>query len=307
VIASTLAAIAWDPEIRNILGLLTGLILLCGSVYLLLATNTGARLGLLITLAGLFGWMTIMGIIWWIYGIGMLGEAAHWQVRDIFTGEPSVSAIEPVHRLPERELMPDPGTVVESDTDLAAEFEGRFPTLGDLIEVDPSLVESLELDDRLNGWELLATADSQRGDAVASADAALGGEGQDIFTSTSDYKVIDVFSYGGKPRLEEGASLVERVKHKLLSIWHWQHPTHYAVVQVQPVEPVEVEVGEAPPTPQVDPDAPVFSVVLERDLGDRRFPAAMVTLAFGLLFLLTCWRLHERDKLIAARRRAATS
>ena len=37
-----------------------------GSVYLLLATNIGARLGLLVALAGLFGWLTILTLTWWI-------------------------------------------------------------------------------------------------------------------------------------------------------------------------------------------------------------------------------------------------
>ena len=37
-----------------------------GSIYLLLATNIGARLGLLVVLAGLFGWLSILTLTWWI-------------------------------------------------------------------------------------------------------------------------------------------------------------------------------------------------------------------------------------------------
>ena len=38
-----------------------------GSVYLILGTNIGARLGFLVALCGLAGWMALMGGIWWIY------------------------------------------------------------------------------------------------------------------------------------------------------------------------------------------------------------------------------------------------
>ena len=47
---------------------------LCGSVYLLLATNLGARLGFLVALAASFGWLVLMGTVWWIYGIGLQGQ-----------------------------------------------------------------------------------------------------------------------------------------------------------------------------------------------------------------------------------------
>ncbi len=77
-----LAGIAWDPQIRGFLAVLVGVVVLMGSVYLLLGTNIGARLGFLIALSALFGWCTIMGLTWWVYGtIGMLGEAPRWEVH----------------------------------------------------------------------------------------------------------------------------------------------------------------------------------------------------------------------------------
>jgi hypothetical protein len=84
-----LALVSWDPEIRNILSLGVGIGVLVGSVVLLLSTNTGPRTGLLIGLASLLGWMTIMGMIWWMYSGspaslgGMKGTAAHWRVVDV--------------------------------------------------------------------------------------------------------------------------------------------------------------------------------------------------------------------------------
>ena len=68
---SALLSITWEPEIRGILTVIIGTVALCGSVYLLLGTNIGVRLGFLVSMAGLFGWMMCMGIIWMSYGIGL--------------------------------------------------------------------------------------------------------------------------------------------------------------------------------------------------------------------------------------------
>ena len=52
---TSVLAFGWNPEIRGILFLVVGIVVLMGSVYLLLGTNLGARLGFLVTLAALFG------------------------------------------------------------------------------------------------------------------------------------------------------------------------------------------------------------------------------------------------------------
>ncbi|MFM8390047.1 MAG: hypothetical protein ACKOA5_12450, partial [Actinomycetota bacterium] len=76
---STLLAVGWEPEIRGALTVIIGVVALMGSVYLILGTNMGARLGLLVALAGLFGWMATMGAIWWTYGIGLKGREPTWK------------------------------------------------------------------------------------------------------------------------------------------------------------------------------------------------------------------------------------
>mgnify|MGYP006286612947 CR=1 FL=1 len=60
------AGLAFDPGIRGILVVMVGVAVLIGSVYLILSTNLGNRLGLLVALAGLFGWLTILTLVWWI-------------------------------------------------------------------------------------------------------------------------------------------------------------------------------------------------------------------------------------------------
>ena len=81
-----LAGLAWDPEIRGFLAVLAGGITWMGSVWLLLSTNSGPRLGTLLALAGFFAWMAIMGSIWWIYGIGWVGDAPVWEQVEIVEG-----------------------------------------------------------------------------------------------------------------------------------------------------------------------------------------------------------------------------
>ncbi|MGH9271310.1 MAG: hypothetical protein ACRDZ2_08545, partial [Ilumatobacteraceae bacterium] len=75
---SSLLAIGWEPELRGILIVIIAVVTLCGSVYLVLATNLGARLGFLVALAGLAGWMVLLGIVWMIYGIGLQGPLPSW-------------------------------------------------------------------------------------------------------------------------------------------------------------------------------------------------------------------------------------
>ena len=111
-----------------------------------------------------------------------------------------------------------------------------------------------------------------------------------MFESQHDYLLVDVYSFGGKPQREDD-SLIGRVAHKLSTIFKFRHPTHYAVVQVRRRRGGRDVPGVAPPHPEVDEDAPVLSVVMVRDLGDKRFPAAMTTISVGLALrpvLLDC-------------------
>ena len=74
----SILAIAWEPEIRGLLTVIIAVTVLCGSIYLIMATNMGARLAFLVVLAGLFGWLFLMGLTWWIYGIGLKGPDPTW-------------------------------------------------------------------------------------------------------------------------------------------------------------------------------------------------------------------------------------
>ena len=88
--------------------------------------------------------------------------------------------------------------------------------------------------------------------------------------------------------------------HKLKStFWELRHPPRFAIIQVQRVIEQEAEPGQPPPTPTADETKPPVSVVMERNLGDVRFPAAMLTISSGIMFWILCTALHRRDQRVA--------
>ena len=80
--------------IRGLLVVLVGVVVLMGSTYLILATNSGFRTGGMLALTGFFGWMTIMGFIWVLYGIGLQGRLPSWHVFEINRGRGAVRLVE---------------------------------------------------------------------------------------------------------------------------------------------------------------------------------------------------------------------
>jgi hypothetical protein len=84
---ATLLAISWQPEIRGISVVVIGAVVLMGSVYFILTTNLGSRLGFLVSLAALSSWLMLMGIFWLVYGIGLKGKDPSWVGKEIIGTE----------------------------------------------------------------------------------------------------------------------------------------------------------------------------------------------------------------------------
>lgn len=82
-----LSALEWDPTVRGLLILVTAIAILPGSVFLLLSTNLGARLGFLIAITTFFGWMTVQGLVWWVFAQGNRGNQPHWEPNEVITGD----------------------------------------------------------------------------------------------------------------------------------------------------------------------------------------------------------------------------
>lgn len=259
----TVAAIGWEPEIRGALTVVLSVAILCGSVYLILATNTGARLGFLLAFTGLMGWMLLMGILWTIYGIGLIGDAPTWVVSEVVIGD-----------------------ISQAETE-----------------------EARSLDD----WSELPPGDGDRGDAQAAADDFIANNGQDVFgPEVPSLITVAAYDRGGKDELEANPPCSphrpstydgcwDRIVHKLETTFVQPlHPTHYAVIQVQPAS---VEQG-APSATEADPSSPEVSLIMVRDLGDRRLPPILVTVFSGIMFALGAWQLHRRDRQAMAARAA---
>lgn len=285
----TLAGIAWDPQIRGFLALGVGVVVLMGSVYLLLVTNIGLRLGFLLASAAFFGWMTIMGGVWWVYGtIGMLGEAPHWEVTEVAYPGTADAALDEAHGLDTSALPP-----AEELNDMPDE---------ELAEV------RADLEATLDGWRLLPESNPSFGEAKAAVDAYItehpisdvGDPELKGLDAPNEYVTAYSLERGGKTQLPEDPSRWDRLYNKLKTTFgELRHPAHHALIQVQPVIPQEVVPGEPPPSPKADPDEPVLSVIMVRDLGDVRFPGAMLTLFSGIMFGVLCVQLHRRDQRVA--------
>lgn len=258
-LAMTFAGISWKPEIRGVLTVAIAVTILCGSVYLLLATNVGSRLGFLVALTGLMGWMVILGSVWWMYGKGPLGEAPSWRVIEINEGDLAQAQLQ--------EVAGDPD---------------------------------------LSTWRELPSGDADRAEAQATVDAELTVSDLAQFESTSDYVAIDAWAFGGKPPRTD-QSLIGRVQWAITDAFRVDNPTHYAIIQVQPSINTQPLPGQAPPTPTADPSQPVISVIMVRDLGDLRFPPALVTIGSLIIFLVLCNVLHRRDKLANEHREQAAA
>ncbi len=77
----------WNPTILGVLVVLSAIGLFCGSAYLLLATNLGARLGFLVAFASLTGFMVLLTTLWWTSGNSGIdpphGRSPSWKVIEI--------------------------------------------------------------------------------------------------------------------------------------------------------------------------------------------------------------------------------
>lgn len=263
---ASLLAIAWDPVITGYLAVGISVIVLIGSVYMLLATNLGTRLGFLVSLAGLAGWMFLMGIIWWVYGIGLIGDAPNWRAIQVTTNA-SASPIEDVRGL--------------ADLPLDAGAPGDWTLLGD--------IESGDLFAAADAAVVCNAGDARRLDSVNTC----------LVELASDLEHHRAFEIGGERFRPLGIPDNAFTQFFIPS----RGRPHYSVVQVQQFASAEaVPLNSDAPIPDrvVDEAAPIVNVVMVRDQGNLRFPPFLVTLGSGFIFFLTAWQLHRRDLVLMA-------
>ena len=90
----------WNPTILGVLVVLSAIGLFCGSVYLLLSTNLGARLGFLVAAASFTGFMVLLSTLWWTSGNSGIdpphGKSPSWKVIEV-VNDPQEAKTAAVH------------------------------------------------------------------------------------------------------------------------------------------------------------------------------------------------------------------
>ena len=293
--AHLLGIVSWDPVLTGYLAVIIGIAVLCGSVYLLLATNLGVRLGFLVAWTGLWGWMLLMSIVWWVFGIGWIGSQPGWNVLQT-TSSPETVLIDEVRQLQGVPVDRPPSGWIQ----IVAEDSSDEDTEE---AVDPEIVQAqayaADARSAADGHVVCDDADSRRLLAVNSC----------LFSAVDQYKTHRVLIRGGERYRPLGIPDNVITQYFLPS----RGRPHYAVVQIQPYQPrVDIDPNLfgndgkiVVPEPQIDANEPVYSVVLVRDHGSVRLRPALLTIFSALLFGLGCYHLHRRDQAIWAVREAA--
>ena len=261
---SAMLAVGWEPWLRGVLVTIIMVAVLCGSTYIILATNLGGRLGFLVALSGLAGWMFIMGAIWWAYGQGLKGDEPSWQ--------PVAGST----------VIRDPGRLDEVGI-----LDTSFESTGDPVEDAATVQELLQTD----GWAKLDPALPSFQQAGSSGSVMLEESGA---FEAGQFAVVAVYDRGGEAFPKFGPV-------DFAAFWH--NP-YYAVVEVAPLVPQRAEPGRAPARPIIDTSRSHEYVYMIRDLGNKRVPSAIVCISSLVIFLITVWLLHRRDHFVVRNRAA---
>jgi len=263
---SALLAVNWEWELRGTLIVIIAVSVLCGSIYMILGTNMGARLGFLVALTGLFGWMFIMGAIWWTYGKGLLGDDPTWQP---VAGKTLVR---------DSAKLPSVGVL-----------DAPYSPTGDHASDAKEITELLKGD----GWKKLDSALPSFQQAGSAGTVMVEESGA---YAAGEFVVVNVFEKGG----ERSPTFWD----DRIDFLAFFHKPHYALVEIAPLVPQRTEPGRAPARAVIDTSRPHEFVYMIRDMGDKRVPAAQICILSLIVFLLLCWLLHNRDKRVAENRAA---
>jgi len=273
---------SWDPQVRGLVIVLIAVVVLPGSVFLITSTNVGARLGFMITIAGLSGFCMLLGILWSLNAGGLVGRTPSWKPAELVIGPP--------------------GAAISDGTD------GLPMKIGD----PPA-----------NGWRELPLGDPIRGDATAAADKILAPDNSKVpegqtraapkfqppFSSSTGYVQLDGYQKGGS---DTGVWFKIR-NHRFFKQGPWYNPVgwfrapaNHVVITVQKVAP-KLNKDDLTEKPAADESQPPQTLVLLRDRGSLRFPPVMFAVFWGLVFAVTTWSLHQRDKEIMAKKASGSS
>jgi hypothetical protein len=106
----------WNPTILGVLVVISAIMLFCGSVYLLLATNLGARLGFLVAAASLTGFLVLLSILWMTTFTPLespKGRDSSWKVKEVVTApaDSKITKVQDIQRTGEKIGTEDLATI----------------------------------------------------------------------------------------------------------------------------------------------------------------------------------------------------
>jgi hypothetical protein len=242
--------LSWDPALKGILVVLVGCVVLFGSVWLILSTNTGPRLGMLLSLSAFFGFMSILTMYWWVSppGNGPRGMDPSWHAIEVYyhqaDGKQGPARTHEVNELPGPTEVPTAAQVIAEHPELREQLIAKpeSTSLSDLAGIDAVNKDGTKVNganilkgdygietvqgenatlkdgkDLLHGWKLVTTANA--GDAAAAADASLVAQG--IFSDATEFKRLNAYEWNEEQQLadacpdavsnpEQKASLIPR-------------------------------------------------------------------------------------------------
>jgi hypothetical protein len=255
-IASLLAVTyTWDPFIRGILIVAVAVLVLPGSVYFVLSTNVGTRMGFLLAAAAASGWLLVLSIVWAIFGIGPQGRAPSWKADEVITGN-----------LLEQTTIGDLNNFPNGRGwhKLPVAQAGDPAAAGDATLVPPAPKEG-------------QSAPKPKTNFTSP------------FRSTSDYVLVDAYEKG-----KNDGVMFTLHRHKFYRPFRPPHYVVLVEQPVLPAT-TPVAAGGAPAKPVPDTTKPFTYVVLVRNLGSIRQPPLFIGTFALVVFVTVTYSLHRRD------------
>ena len=264
MIGLVIAALKWDPTIRGILFPSIMFLILCGSSYVLMATNIGNRLSFLLANAAIWGWIALMCVIWLIYGIGLKGKAPSWN------GQEAIVNIADAQFDKMTILPAEPGKKITG----WKEVKEGTPTRG---EASTRVDAYLKAKTAEGGAQLVP----EKGDATYTAVAAYETGGEQIFKF--------------RPRKISGKAWYLPTSYRFMGLLHGER--HY--VQINRFFQLDEKGGvikDAKEKGIIDTTKKPFYVHAIRNQGKLRQPAWIILFSSLILFVISTLSLHRRDK-----------